>query len=77
MILINIIREKEAVINDIRKIKVIDLLFQKINPDIIIISLIVLIVGGAEIFKDINMNHQKVILGIRTIRPLNIKVFRV
>lgn len=76
MILINIIRENEAVINDIRKIIGIDELFHEIILVIIIISLIVLIVGGAEMLRAINMNHQKVMLGIRIINPLNSKVFR-
>lgn len=76
IILINIIKENEAVIKDIKKIKGMELLFHKINLDIIIISLIVLMVGGAEIFRDININHQNVILGIMIMRPLNISVFR-
>lgn len=76
MILINIIKENEAVINDIIKINGIDLLFHEIILVIIIISLIVLIVGGAEILRAMNINHQKVILGIRIIKPLNNKVFR-
>lgn len=77
MMFTNIIKEKVAVMNDIRKIIIIELLFHEIRLDIIRISLMVLIVGGAEIFKAINMNHQNVILGIKVISPLNIKIFRV
>ena len=77
IMLTNIINEKVAVINDIRKIMIIELLFHEISLDIIIISLIVLIVGGAEIFNAMNMNHQNVILGISVNSPLNIRIFRV
>lgn len=77
MIEMNIIRENEVVIKDIIKINRIELLFQKINLIIIIISLRVLMVGGAEIFKAININHQKVILGINIKIPLNKLMFRV
>lgn len=76
MILTNIIKENDAVIKDIKKIKGIVLLFHKIILDIIIISLIVLIVGGAEMFNAININHQNTIFGINIINPLNINVFR-
>lgn len=54
-----------------------ELLFHESSLDIIMISLNVLIVGGAEMFKAININHQNVILGISVIIPLNIKMFRV
>lgn len=47
-----------------------------INLDIMKISLMVLIEGGAEIFIAINRNHHKVILGITVINPLNIIMFR-
>lgn len=73
---INIINENEAVIKDMRKIIRIDEFSQLIILDIIMISLIVLIVGGAEIFRAININHQNVMLGIRRINPLNNKMFR-
>lgn len=59
------------------KIEIIDLKFHKIILDIIIISLIVLIDGGAEILIAININHQKVILGDKLISPLNDEIFRV
>lgn len=59
------------------KIGIIDLKFHKIILDIIIISLIVLIDGGAEILIAININHQKVILGDKLISPLNDEIFRV
>lgn len=73
----NIIIEKEVVIIEIMKIGIIDLKFHKIILDIIIISLIVLIDGGAEILIAININHQKVILGDKLISPLNDEIFRV
>lgn len=74
---INIIRENEVAINDIIKIIIIELLFHNNILDIIIISLKVLIVGGAEMFIAININHQKVILGISKYKPLNNIIFRV
>lgn len=77
MIFTNIINENVAAISDIMKIMMIVLLFHKISLDIIIISLMVLIVGGAEMFRAININHQKVIFGIIVIRPLNKRMFRV
>lgn len=77
IMLINIIRENDAVISDITNNIIIDLLFHEIMLDISIISLKVLIVGGAEMFKAINVNHQNVILGIIINNPLNIRVLRV
>lgn len=76
MIDTNIISENEAVIRDIIKIIRIELFLHEIILDIIMISLIVLIVGGAEIFRAININHQNVMFGIIIINPLNIRVFR-
>lgn len=76
MIDTNIISENEAVIRDIIKIIRIELFLHEIILDIIMISLIVLIVGGAEIFRAININHQNVMFGIIMINPLNIRVFR-
>lgn len=73
----NIIRENEVVIRDIIKIIIIVELFHENILDINIISLKVLIVGGAEMFIDINMNHQNVMFGIMVHIPLNIKIFRV
>lgn len=77
IIVMNIIKEKEAVINDIIKIIKIELLFHDKSLVIIIISLRVLIVGGAEIFKAENINHQNVMLGIRINNPLKSKMLRV
>lgn len=59
------------------KINIIELLFQNNNLAIMKISLIVLIDGGAEILRAININHQKVILGINIKIPLNKIIFRV
>lgn len=73
----NIIIEKDVVIIEIMKIGIIDFIFHKITLDIIIISLIVLIDGGAEILIAIKINHQKVILGIIEINPLKEEIFRV
>lgn len=42
-----------------------------------IISLNKLIVGGAEIFTDVNINHQNVMLGNDVIIPLKDRMFRV
>lgn len=53
------------------------IIFQLINPIIIKISLIRLIVGGAEILTAVNINHQNVILGKELISPLNDIIFRV
>lgn len=77
IILMNIISENEVVIKDIIKIIIIELLFHNNNPDIIIISLNVLIDGGAEMFKAININHQNVRLGINVNIPFNKIMFRV
>lgn len=74
---INIINENEVVIRDIKKINIIELLFQNSSLVIIIISLRVLIDGGAEMFKAININHQNVILGVSINIPLNKIMFRV
>lgn len=74
---INIINENEVVIKDIKKMNVIELLFQNSNLVIIIISLRVLIDGGAEIFNAMNINHQNVMLGVSINIPLNKKIFRV
>lgn len=63
-ILTNIIIENDAEARDIIKIKIGVELFQKIILLIIIISLNVLIVGGAEILIAININHHKVMLGM-------------
>lgn len=76
MILINIIKEKDAEVKDIMKIGILDLSLHETRLDIIMISLIVLILGGAEIFRAININHQNVMFGIRVKRPLKSKIFR-
>lgn len=47
-----------------------------INLDIMKISLIVLIEGGAEIFIAINKNHHIVMLGVMINSPLNNIMFR-
>ncbi|TDJ92016.1 hypothetical protein E1923_29300 [Klebsiella pneumoniae] len=73
----NIIIEKDVVIIEIMKIGIIDFIFHRITLDIIIISLSVLIDGGAEILIAIKINHQKVILGIIEINPLKEEIFRV
>lgn len=72
----NIISENDAVINDITKIIGIELFLHEIILDIIMISLTVLIVGGAEMFRAMNINHQNVMLGMMIINPLNIRVLR-
>lgn len=72
----NIIIEKEVTIIEIKKIIIIVVLFNIIILDIMKISLIVLIVGGAEILIAININHQKVILGETEINPLKDIMFR-
>jgi len=59
------------------KIGNIDFIFHKIILDIIIISLIVLIDGGAEILIAININHQNVMLGDIIINPLKHEILRV
>lgn len=69
--------ENETVASDIVKSIIKDTLFQNNRFLIIKISLIVLIVGGAEIFRAININHQKVMLGIIVIKLLNISMLRV
>lgn len=75
-ILIYIDIENIAVNSDAINKNIINLVFQLIILDSNIISLIVLIVGGAEILIAIKMNHQKFILGIILINPLNDKIFR-
>lgn len=45
--------------------------------DIIKISLIVLIVGGADILIAMKINHQNVMLGDIVISPLKERIFRV
>lgn len=76
-ILINIKIEKDAVDKD--KIKIInsDDEFHWISLDIIIISLIILIDGGAEILIAIKINHQNIRLGNELISPLKEIMFRV
>lgn len=73
----NIIIEKDVTEIEIKKIGIIILMFQEIIEDIIMISLIVLIEGGAEILIAININHQNVILGDKIIKPLKFEIFRV
>lgn len=77
IMLINIIRENEVVINDIMKIIIIELLLWFNSPDINRISLKVLIEGGAEMLRDININHQNTVLGISVNIPFNMRIFRV
>lgn len=72
----NIIIEKDVVIIEMMKIGNNDLIFHNIILDIIIISLIVLIEGGAEILIAININHQNVMLGDIIIIPLKEEMFR-
>lgn len=76
MILIKIDKENEAVIKEAIMMGIIVVFVHIINLDIMKISLIVLIEGGAEIFIAINKNHHKVILGVTIINPLNIIMFR-
>lgn len=73
----NIIIENDVVAIDIIKIIIIDNMFQLINLDINIISLIVLIVGGADMLIAININHQNVMFGDINNIPLNNIIFRV
>lgn len=47
-----------------------------INLDMMKISLIVLIDGGAEMFIAIKINHQNAMLGVIVINPLNRVMFR-
>lgn len=74
--LINIIIEKDAVINDMINIIKIEWLFHVSKFLISKISLKVFIEGGAEILAAININHQNVILGNIINIPLNEKIFR-
>lgn len=75
-ILIYIDIEKDVVIRDIIEIIKIDELFQDSMADINIISLIVLIEGGAEMLIAMKINHQNEMFGKRFIIPLNIMIFR-
>lgn len=72
----NIIIENEVTLREINKIKIIVFFVHIINLDMIIISLIVLIVGGADKLIAMNINHQNVILGEVEISPLKDKIFR-
>lgn len=76
IILINIDIENVAVISDIINSIIIVFVLQLIILDINIISLIVLIDGGAEMLVAININHQNVMFGAIIIIPLNIIIFR-
>lgn len=73
----NIIIENDVTIILEIKIIIIVYLFQKIILVIMKISLIVLIVGGADIFIAIKINHQKIMLGEMDIIPLKFIIFRV
>lgn len=73
----NIIIEKDAVISDILNIIIINNIFQLINLDISKISLIVLIVGGADMLTAINKNHHIMMLGLIKISPLKCMILRV
>lgn len=76
VILINIIIENEAAIREAKNNMNIIFLFHKIVLDKRIISLRVLIVGGAEIFAAININQKKLMFGAIVIIPLKDKIFR-
>lgn len=76
-ILINIKIEKDAVERDIIKMVIIIDIFHCRSLDIIIISLIILIVGGAEMLIAIKINHQNIRLGKELINPLKEIIFRV
>ena len=69
--------EKRAEEIEVEKINSIERELQGISVLIIIISLKKLIVGGAEMFTEINKNHQNIMLGEELIIPLNDKMFRV
>lgn len=69
-------RENNAVMNDAIIIGMIVDFVQFTNLDIIRISLIVLIDGGAEMFIAIKINHQNTMFGVIVINPLNIIMFR-
>lgn len=69
--------EKRAEEIEVEKINSIERELQGIRVLIIIISLKKLIVGGAEMFTEINRNHQNIMLGEELIIPLNDKMFRV
>lgn len=73
----NIIIENEVTLREIMKMKIIEILFRKIILDIIKISLIVLIVGGADILIIIKINHQNEIFGEIEVNPLKDKMLRV
>lgn len=68
--------EKDTVVIDMIIIIIMFILFQEIILDIRKISLMVLIVGGAEILTAININHQNVMFGDILIIPLNKDIFR-
>lgn len=72
----NIIIENDVIINEINIIISIVVLLNKIILDIMKISLIVLMVGGAEMLIAIKINHQKVMLEDMLMRPLKDKMFR-
>lgn len=71
-----IVKENEAVIIDAIIIGIIVDFVHIISLDIIKISLIVLIDGGAEIFIAIKRNHHMVMLGVTINNPLNNIMFR-
>lgn len=73
----NIIIENEVTEIEIIKIRIIVNEFHKIILDIMKISLIVLIVGGADTLIAININHQNVRFGEIDVRPLKQEIFRV
>lgn len=78
IILENRLIEKIEVKNDeIATIKIIIRGCHEIILINIIISLNRLIVGGAEILIDVNINHQKVMLGKEDINPLKDIMLRV
>jgi len=69
--------ENEAINREEIIIGIINVFLHVIMLVIIKISLIVLIVGGADMLIITNINHQNVILGEMDIKPLNIIIFRV
>ena len=68
--------ENDTVMKDANIIGIMVLALHKINLDMIKISLIVLIEGGAEILIAINMNHHQTMFGVMISNPFINKIFR-
>lgn len=71
VILMNILKENDAIISDINIKGIMVVFVHEIILDIIKISLRVLMEGGAEMLIAININHQNTMLGVIVNNPLN------